>query len=62
MEEKLKFVGAYLTQELYQKFRLKCFKKEVSLSKELLALIIVDCKNVKLPETENVEKQATSTS
>jgi hypothetical protein len=60
VEEKLKFVGAYLTQELYQKFRLKCFKKEVSLSKELLALIMVDCKNIKLEVKDESEKSSTT--
>ena len=51
-EERLKFVGAYITQEMYMKFRLKCFQKEVSLSKELFALIMADCKNVVLEEKD----------
>jgi len=53
-EEKLKFVGCYMTQELYKKFHYRCYKRETSHSKELLALIMAACKTIKL-EDDNVK-------
>ena len=57
MEEPLKFVGTYLTESLYYKFKLLCAKKGVSASKALLSLIMVFTKNVKLEEELEVVKK-----
>lgn len=52
MDEKLKFVGTYLTEELYYKFRFQNGKKGISASKAILSLIIVYTKNVKLEDIQ----------
>lgn len=57
MEEPLKFVGTYLTESLYYKFKLLCAKKGVSASKALLSLIMVFTKNVKLEDELEVIKR-----
>lgn len=49
-EEKLKFVGTYITENLYWKFRMQCDKKQVSASKALLELIMIFTKNISLEE------------
>lgn len=60
-EEKLKFVGTYITEELYFKLRMKCAKKCTNISKSLVALIMVYTKDVNLdipviaPKEENAE-------
>lgn len=49
-EESLKFVGTYLTETLYYKFKLQNARKGISASKAMLSLIMVYTKNVKLEE------------
>lgn len=50
--EPLKFVGTYITEELYYKFRFQNGKKGISASKALLSLIMVYTKNVKLADIQ----------
>ena len=52
MDEILKFVGTYLTEELYYKFKMQNARKGISASKALLSLIMVYTKNVKLEEAK----------
>jgi len=60
-EEKLRFVGCYMTEELYQKFRYRCYKRDTSLSKELLALIMISCKTIRLEDVPNEKKLSADT-
>ena len=49
-EEKLKFVGTYVTEELYFRFKVQCDRKRISASKALMHLMMVFAKNVMLEE------------
>jgi len=55
-DNRLYFLGTYVPKDLHSKFRIKCFLNGTSLSKELLALIMLDTKNIDLAKYEVVSK------
>lgn len=62
-EEKLKFVGTYVTEELYFRFKVQCDRKRISVSKALMHLMMVFAKNVTLDEPKtDVEENVKSAS
>jgi hypothetical protein len=55
-QEPLKFVGTYITEELYYKLKFKTAKKCSNISKALIQLIMIYTKDVKLDDFVTTEK------
>jgi hypothetical protein len=55
-QEPLKFVGTYVTEELYYKLKFKCAMKCSNISKALISLIMIYTKDVKLEDYETPTK------
>jgi len=50
MDEKLPFVGTYVTQDLFKKFAYLCFRKDSSKTKMLLSLIMAATKHITMDQ------------
>lgn len=63
VEEPQKFVGTYISESLYFRFKLKCAKKATNASKALMELIMIFCKDTKLSEIDGnvIEEKAAIT-
>ena len=59
MKEKERYVGCYIPNNLYIKLKLFCVKKDISITKALLTLIITLVKDVKLDSEINNETEST---
>ena len=51
-EEKLKFIGAYVSETMYYKLRVKCAQKGTNVSKALINLISIFTKDVVYEKSE----------
>ena len=60
IDQNVRYVGTYLPNEVYLKLKLLCVKKDISVSKVLLSLVVTLVKDVKLIEEINIEKETTS--
>lgn len=55
-EDNLRYVATYLPYDVYIKFKLLCVKKDISVSKALLSLVVAFVKDVNLEDKKNEAK------
>ena len=60
-DKNVRYVGTYLPNDVYLKLKLLCVKKDISVSKVLLTLVVTLVKDVKLVEELKIEKETVST-
>ena len=60
-DQNVRYVGTYLPNDVYLKLKLLCVKKDISVSKVLLTLVVTLVKDVKVVEDLEIEKKTIPT-